>query len=655
MNKIVVFFPLRVTPLIHRPETFDPKPIAMNNQNALRSGNPDHLKVIHKASATLPEITSGQHVVIQTDIHFKVTGWNMMAEKLYGRTGGMGKNLLDLLDIEFIGSSANEFRTALKEGGYWNGEIFYRRFDGKMYFIQTTATRIIDEHENPIAMMVVGHVVNDIKKKEERLEAAEKKFEALLNSLPDGVMMIGKDGRVLACNKRGTEILGVTEDYLLGKFVASTAWNSIREDGTEFPLTHFPAIVSLQTGFPQRNVIMGILQPTGIRKWLSINSEALIRPGDFEPHSAVVSFSDITGFIATEQELMKSNERFYHVSRVTSDAIWDVDLSTNEIYRSEAFSKLSGYTPEQIGSNLNWWFDKIHPEDRDRVRQKLDEQLRLKNDRWEDEYRFEYADGSYKILNDSGMILYKEGKPVRILGAIRDITEEKFLKKQLQEAQDKKHLEITAAVIEAQEQEKKRISGELHDNVNQILMSAKLYMETALKNPDGAESLLQKTIEYQMLAMQEIRKLSRSLSTPGVINTGLQESLSEIAATLEKLQSIKTEIQLDPLLERLLQDAEKLTVYRIIQEQTNNIIKHAKATEIRIEIKKHAEYLSLIITDNGRGFDPSQGCIQKGIGMINMNTRVAAHNGSFSVQSSPGNGCRLEIMFPLAHYSTLQP
>jgi PAS domain S-box-containing protein len=392
---------------------------------------------------------------------------------------------------------------------------------------------------------------------------------------------------------------------------------------------------------------------------LSVNSEALIKPGSFEPYAVVVSFSDITDFITTEKELLRSNERFHYVTRITSDAIWDIDLSTNEIYRSENFCRLSGYTPDEIGSNLNWWFDKIHPEDQERVKRKLDEELYLKNERWEDEYRFEYADGTYKVISDSGIILYKEGKPVRILGAIRDITEEKMLKKQLADEQAQKQMAVTQAALKAQEEEKTRISRELHDNVNQILMSAKLYMETAQQSPDKAELLLDKAVEYQLLALHEIRKLSRSLSTPGITTAGLQDSVGDIVHNLRALQQVSVDFIFDARLEERLNEEEKLTIYRVIQEQTSNIIKYAAATSVKIEVKAEDIFedntgereiksqLILVIEDNGKGFDTSVNQYKKGIGIINMNSRAQAHGGTLTITSSPGNGCLLELRFPL--------
>ncbi len=620
----------------------------MSKLNAIHSVGTDYMSVIHKASLTTNASPDKQSddAVLQTDLEFNITGWNSSAEEIHGQPGAMGKNLFHLVDIDFVNDNQDEMQQALAAKGFWSGEVLFKRYDGQQIYFHTTATYIIDEKAQPVAIMIVSHNINNLKNKEKQLEAATKKYEILMNTLPQGVMMINADGKIEACNKRGAEIFGLTEDEVLGKILASPSWKAIKVDGSVFPLTEFPAIVSLQTGFPQRNVIMGIQHPDETLVWVSVNSEALIQPGEFEPYAVVVSYSDITESKKTDEELRKSNERFYHVSKVTSDAIWDVDLTTNKIYRSGAFRKLSGYSAEQIDSSLNWWFNKVHPDDRERVKNKLNEQVQKGVERWDDEYRFECADSSYKYLLDSGIILYKAGKAVRILGAIRDLTEQKKLEKQLLDEQVQRHKAITQATIAAQEQEKATISRELHDNVNQILMSGKLFMDTAKRMPEQSNELLDKAIEYQLLALQEIRKLSKSLSTSNVKTVGLKESVEDIVKNMKLLQQVDVEFIFNEKVDEKLTDEQKLMLFRIIQEQTNNISKYAEAKSVQIMINQANNVLHLVISDDGVGFDTSDKST-KGIGFINIISRADVYNGKVNIISSPGNGCTLEICFPI--------
>ena len=437
----------------------------------------------------------------------------------------------------------------------------------------------------------------------------------------------------------------VYEKELLGKELGDSSWKAIKADGTPFPWYEFPTVVSLQTGFPQRNVKMGVNLPNGVFVWLLINSEALIRIGEFDPYAVVVSFSDITDNVNREEELRKSNERFFYVSKITSDAIWDIDLATKQIYRSETFYELSGYSPEEIKPDLDWWFNKVHPKDRERVKNKVQDHIQNGHERWEDEYLFLCADGSYKFLLDSGTIQYRHGKPVRILGAIRDLTEKKKLQQQLLQEQEQKHKAVSQAGIAAQEAERSSISRELHDNVNQLLMSAKLFMNSAQTDPEKADEHIEKAITYQLMAVEEIRKLSKTLNTSLVKVIGLSRSIDDIIINMKAFQQIETRFNYDQKLDKVLSDDQKLMIFRILQEQTNNIIKYADAKNVTITLKEENNTVYLSIKDDGKGFDAS---IQsKGIGFINIYNRVDAFGGEMELISSPGNGCSLEINFPL--------
>jgi two-component system sensor histidine kinase UhpB len=298
-------------------------------------------------------------------------------------------------------------------------------------------------------------------------------------------------------------------------------------------------------------------------------------------------------------------------------------------------------------ANLDWWFDKVHPDDRERVKAKVSDHIKKGMDRWDDEYRFECADGHYKFLCDSGIILYRNNKAVRILGAIRDLTEKKKLEKQLFDEQAQRHKAITLATLAAQEQEKTNISRELHDNVNQILMSSKLFMDTARRTPEQATELLDKAIEYQLMALQEIRKLSKSLNTSHIKAVGLRDSVNDIVQNM-KMLDLEVHFIFNNQVEEKLSDEQRLMVFRIIQEQTSNIIKYAEAKTVQIMINEMNDMIHLVICDDGVGFDPEDDS-EKGIGFINITSRAEAHNGKVNILASPGKGCSLELCFPLKY------
>ncbi|HSU29000.1 MAG TPA: PAS domain S-box protein [Chitinophagaceae bacterium] len=617
----------------------------MNRSGNTRAIKPDHLSVIHKAPVVGNELFHLQDAVFQTDLQFNITGWNPVAEQMHGLKGAMGKNLFELVNFELVNESLEEMTIDLVTSRSWSGEMIFKRYDGLPIYFRSTANYILNENDKPVAIVFMNHNISDIKHKEKQMAETENEYAILVNTLFDGVVMVKADGKIGACNHRAIEILGIAEDELLGRLGASAKWNAVRADGTELPLHEFPSRITLETGEAQRNVVLGIEKPDGARVWLLINSQGITHPGESKPYAAVISISDITDKLKSEEALRKSNERFYYAGKLTSDAIWDVDLETNEIYRSEAFNSFSGYHRDETQPSLDWWFEKVHPEDRDRVRNKVNQTIAEGIDRWQDEYRFQCADGSYKYLLDSGIILYRHSKPIRIIGAIQDLTERKKLEARLIQEEIQKQKQLSQSSIAVQEAERNNISKELHDNVNQILMSAKMFMQTAQKNPDQAHDLLQKAIEYQGMALEEIRKISKSLNTSLIKTVGLKESVLDIVYNMKMLKNLDVQFSFPDDLEDNLSNDQKLMVYRIIQEQTSNIIKYAEAKVVQLLMEEENGMIRLLINDDGKGFDVEKK--GKGIGFVNIFSRADAYNGTITILSSPGEGCTLELYFPL--------
>jgi PAS domain S-box-containing protein len=128
----------------------------------------------------------------------------------------------------------------------------------------------------------------------------------------------------------------------------------------------------------------------------------------------------------TNKEIKDSNERYEIVSKATSDIIWDWRITEDTMTWSKGIQDIFGYKIEEIGKSSKWWFDNIHPEDTIKMSIKLYSFIEQKTEKWQDQYRFKCADGSYKYVLDRGFILKdEEGKVVRMIGAIQDITKQK--------------------------------------------------------------------------------------------------------------------------------------------------------------------------------------------------------------------------------------
>ena len=128
----------------------------------------------------------------------------------------------------------------------------------------------------------------------------------------------------------------------------------------------------------------------------------------------------------TNEEIKESNEKYDIVAKATSDTIWDWKIQEDNFNWNKGIEMIFGYTQEEVGSSSTWWFEKIHPEDSIKMSIKLYSFIEQKTENWQDQYRFKCANGSYKYVLDKGFLLKdEEGKAVRMIGAIQDITKQK--------------------------------------------------------------------------------------------------------------------------------------------------------------------------------------------------------------------------------------
>ena len=146
----------------------------------------------------------------------------------------------------------------------------------------------------------------------------------------------------------------------------------------------------------------------------------VLHRNEVENHSFVEKISTVNN------EIKDSKERYDIVAKATSDTIWDWKLDDNTIVWNKGIQGVFGYKKNEIGETSEWWFDRIHPEDSLKMSVKLYSFIEQKTEKWQDEYRFQCADGSYKYVLDRGfLVTNKEGKPIRMIGAIQDITKQK--------------------------------------------------------------------------------------------------------------------------------------------------------------------------------------------------------------------------------------
>jgi PAS domain S-box-containing protein len=224
-----------------------------------------------------------------------------------------------------------------------------------------------------------------------------------------------------------------------------------------------------------------------------------------------------------------------------------------------------------------------------------------------------------------------------------DITEKIRLRHQLMEEKINGQKEIMQAAIDAQEKERAHIGRELHDNVKQILSIARVCLEHGKDNEPVQQHMVRRAAEMINTAIAELRELSKSLIQGYQQEIGLQLSIDNLLESIRIANRFYIKFDFSVPDENRLDDKLKMTLFRIIQEQLNNILTHANAGNIDISIRQLGNVLSLCVADDGKGFDVQQK--RTGIGITNIINRAEIFNGHVEIDSAPGKGCRMLVNF----------
>ncbi len=267
---------------------------------------------------------------------------------------------------------------------------------------------------------------------------------------------------------------------------------------------------------------------------------------------------------------------------------------------------------------------------------------------WKDLYKFGFQGKPQQLVHEFSIYdqkiffdirlnpIQKGGKIIGLSCFAKDITQQMLYVEHMQMA-------IAKARIEIKEKERDEIGKELHDNVNQMLVTAKMYLGHALQYPSTEKDLFPKTIEFIDSAIQELRQLSSSRVVPAPSDKSLTENIYTLIDDIEFIHGKFIFHNLDTFDDGSLSTRLKTCVFRIIQEQMTNIIKYAEASEVGIMIVQQDRVIELSIDDNGKGFDIK--AKRNGVGISNIIDRAEANNGTVTIDSAPGKGCRLIVRF----------
>ncbi len=342
----------------------------------------------------------------------------------------------------------------------------------------------------------------------------------------------------------------------------------------------------------------------------------------------------------THQELTTSEERYRQLFENAHDAILVQDMNGNILTANKAAARLTGYNTEMlVQMNVTDFLSEEGLELAKEVRQKLLQGLTI-GEAYEQPLLRKDKSKASLILSTS--LVLKDGQPVGFQHIARDITEEKRLQENLQFYLHQN--------VKAQEEERKRISRELHDDTIQALVVLSRQLDNLAsnsKNLSEDEQIRLDNLQKQTAdIMQGVRRLSQDLRPAALDRLGLLPALEWLVSDVMYYSGIETKINTSGNTRRFPEEVE-LVLFRIIQEALRNIWRHSKATNVDINVEFSQSGVKITVIDNGKGFNPPHGMgdlAKDGkLGLAGMFERARLIGGKFTIESKPDRGTKVII------------
>lgn len=268
------------------------------------------------------------------------------------------------------------------------------------------------------------------------------------------------------------------------------------------------------------------------------------------------------------------------------------------------------------------------------------------------EIKGQRKDGSTFLMEVRGKLMEYQGRQVRGV-AIMDISERKKIEEALRESEHMLRF-LSTRLLEAGDKERSRISKELHDQLGHDLALLKSRVHSIGKELEDCQDELnaecENLISHIELIIENVRRISRDLMPSILEDLGLFASLQWLVENFSKQHAINITLDMEDI-DHLFSREVQVNLYRAFQETFTNISKHANAKAVSVEVKKNGGYITLVVKDDGKGFELNKilnrKINEKGVGLMAMNERMHMMGGTFEVDSIPGKGTTIRFVVPI--------
>jgi two-component system sensor histidine kinase UhpB len=356
------------------------------------------------------------------------------------------------------------------------------------------------------------------------------------------------------------------------------------------------------------------------------------------------------------RELQESEERYELAVSGSAAGLWDWDLRTDKVYYSDRLKELFGYRPDEFLDTLDEFWNRLHSDDYEAVQLAVDQHLKERVPYIID-FRLQTKSGEYRWFHARGQALWdKTGEATRMSGSIADITDRKQAEEAVRESERKLRQNesvlrgLAGRLIFAQEEERRRLAGELHDDLAQRLAvvaidAGRLELQL-MDRPAPVRQALGEIKNGIVKISQDVHSLSRQLHPSILDDLGLIKAVESECAGFMNREGIEI-VFIHEDIPRVIPKDVSLSLYRIIQEGLRNISKHACAQHISVSLQGIDNDVLLSVQDDGIGFDRAEVRKNPGLGFSSMGERARLIHGEFSIKSQPEKGTVITVRAPL--------
>ena len=487
-------------------------------------------------------------------------------------------------------------------------------------------------------------------------DEVSSRLAAIVHSSDDAIVAKDLNGVITNWNDSAERIFGYTEQEVLGKPITLIIPPELQAEETEIlrrlrageRIEHFETVRVTKAG---RKVLVSLtISPVKDSSGRIIGASKIAR--------------DVTRIRQVEQALRESEQRMRFCLEAANIGTWDWEINSGKLHWSENMERIHGQSPGSFAGNVDAFLESIGNEDRQRVKQAVQQALESKDGKYHAEYRQAKEDGTVAWMEANGQVLYdSSNRPTKMMGVCRDISERKWAEQALQEAREQldarvksrtaeldqaqeRLRQLSARLLQMQDNERRRIARELHDTAGQILVALNLNLtpvEDELRNinPGLAKPVTESLHLIEELS-RDLRTMSHLLHPPLLDEAGLLSAVRWYVEGFAERSKIQVDLHLDPSVGRLPAELET-AIFRVVQECLTNIHRHSGSDWASIAIIPQPGNVRVEICDRGKGMPKP---VRPGIGIQGMRERVRQLGGELEIESG-AEGTRIAAIVPV--------